>query len=52
MQEHLKELVAQYEEADENHTICVLSGEDGTPWIDRKEDNLRAIFNIIKKSTI
>jgi len=52
MQEQLKELVAQYEEADENHTICILSGEDGSVWIDTKEAALKNIFKIIKKSTI
>jgi len=52
MQEQLKELVAKYEEADENHTICVLSGEDGSVWINSKDMALAKIFKIIKKSTI
>lgn len=50
MQEELKKLVSIYEEADENHTICVLSGEDGSVWIDTKEAALKKMFKIIKKS--
>jgi len=48
MIEQLKALAAQYIEADENHSICVFDGSDGSVWIERKEEALKVILKIIQ----